>query len=175
MVLIADYGHGLMDKSIVTKLLESCKYISVNTQANAGNRGYNTISRYKGINFFTANGGELQLEMRSRNLDFSVVVPELMKNLGCRKAVLTIGGEGVIAFEGERCYRAPALAQRIVDKVGAGDSVFAISSLLAYVDTPPMIIGLLSNIVAAHEVSQLGHKQSLTIGDIRKQIRSLLG
>ena len=175
MVLIADYGHGLMDKSILTKLLESCKYISVNTQANAGNRGYNTISRYKGINFFTANGGELQLEMRSRNLDFSVVVPKLMESLGCRKAVLTIGGEGVIAFEGERCYRAPALAQRIVDKVGAGDSVFAISSLLAYVDTPPMIIGLLSNIVAAHEVSQLGHNQSLKIGDIRKQIRSLLG
>jgi len=117
----------------------------------------------------------LELEFRSRHLDFTEVVPKLMRHLGAKKSVLTLGGGGIYVFDDELHAKVPALATKIVDKVGAGDSVFAISSLLAFTKCPPTIIGLVSNIVAAHEIANLGHQAPLTLGDIKRQIRSLLG
>ena len=174
LVLVADYGHGLMASQVINKVIELSRYLAVNVQTNAGNRGFNNISKYPRLDFFTANSRELQLEFRSNNLDYSQVLPSLMKKLHASKAVLTLGAEGVTVFENKGIESVPALATRVVDKVGAGDSVFAISSLLAYVDCPSAIIGLVSNIVAAQEIANLGHQRPLTLGDIKKQVRSLL-
>jgi sugar/nucleoside kinase (ribokinase family) len=71
--------------------------------------------------------------------------------------------------------KVPAFASTIVDKVGAGDAVLAISSMLASVGAPVEVIGFLANMVAAHEVSQLGHQTSLSISDIKKHAKAILG
>lgn len=175
LVLIADYGHGLMTSSVVDIATKSGLHLAVNVQTNAGNRGFNTLSKYPKIDFFTVNSRELQLELRSKNVNFSSVVPKLMGDLGASKAVLTLGAEGILIFDGDFQIKVPAFATKIVDKVGAGDSVFAISSLLSFTNCPPAITGLVANIVAAHEIAKVGHQTPLTLGDIKKQIRSLLG
>jgi bifunctional ADP-heptose synthase (sugar kinase/adenylyltransferase) len=174
LVLVADYGHGLMSNRLIEKVTELSRYLAVNVQTNAGNRGFNNISKYPKLDFFTANSRELQLEFRSKNIDFSQVLPELMNRLHASKAVLTLGAEGVEVFEKQGIEIVPAFATKVVDKVGAGDSVFAISSLLAYTNCPSAIIGLVSNIVAAQEIANLGHQAPLSLGDIKKQVRSFL-
>lgn len=175
LVLIADYGHGLMSSSVLDIAAKSRLHLAVNVQTNAGNRGFNTLSKYPKVDFFTANSRELQFELRSKNVNFSSVVPKLMGDLGASKAVLTLGAEGILIFDGGSQIKVPAFATKIVDKVGAGDSVFAISSLLSFTNCPPEIIGLVANIVAANEIAKVGHQTPLTLGDIKKQIRSLLG
>lgn len=175
LVLVADYGHGLMSPSVIDIVVNESQHLAVNVQTNAGNRGFNTLSKYPKLNFFTANSRELELEFRSKHLDFTEVVPKLMRDLDAQNSVLTLGGQGIYVFQDELHAKVPALATKIVDKVGAGDSVFAISSLLAFTKCPPTITGLVSNIVAAHEIANLGHQTPLTLGDIKKQIRSLLG
>lgn len=175
LVLVADYGHGLMSPSVIKIVVNESRHLAVNVQTNAGNRGFNTLSKYPRLNFFTANSRELELEFRSKHLDFTEVVPKLMRDLDAQNSVLTLGGDGIHVFSEEFHVKVPALATKIVDKVGAGDSVFAISSLLAFTECPPTIIGLVSNIVAAHEIAYLGHHAPLTLGDIKKHIRSLLG
>jgi rfaE bifunctional protein nucleotidyltransferase chain/domain len=174
VLLAADYGHGLFTNQLIEHLTEVSPYFCVNTQSNAGNRGYNTITKYSKVDFFSVNSGELRLEMRSQKLNYDLVVPELMSKLSAHQAVLTKGAEGLTVYEHLASSNAPAIATKIVDKVGAGDSVFAISSLLSYVKAPLDIIGLVSSVVASHEVSQFGHRTSMSIGDIKKQVRSLM-
>lgn len=176
LILAADYGHGFFDLKTISYLHTSGLIISVNTQANAGNRGYNTISRYPRADFITMNGAELQLELRNRNPNYSEILPILMASMKSRLAVVTLGGDGLLVFDDKGGFeKVPALAGKLVDKVGAGDAVFAIASLLAKVGAPPKVIGFLSNLVAAHEVSQLGHKSSLSQSDLRKHAKSILG
>jgi bifunctional ADP-heptose synthase (sugar kinase/adenylyltransferase) len=175
VVLVADYGHGLITPDYINFLDRRKNFLAINTQANAGNRGYNTISKYSRADFFTLNSGELQLELRSKNPDYFQVVPGIMRKLGAENAVITLGADGLIAFDRGQKTKVPALAIKIIDKVGAGDSVFAIGSLLAKVGAPAAVVGIVCNIVAAHEISQLGHRASLEIGDIKKQLKSLLG
>jgi bifunctional ADP-heptose synthase (sugar kinase/adenylyltransferase) len=174
VILVADYGHGLLTREFVESIASSTSYLCVNTQANAGNRGYNTITKYPRADFFSANSGELKLEFRSEHIDFNKVMTNLISKMQASKAILTRGAEGLFVYDTNSMVSSPAIATKIVDKVGAGDSVFAIASLLSFIDAPLDIIGLIASLVASHEVSQLGHSNSLTLGDLKKQIRTIM-
>lgn len=176
LIVAADYGHGFFTKEVIKSIEDSEIFLAVNTQANAGNRGYNTISKYAKADLISLNGAELQLELRNHKPDYLEIVPKLIKNMSAKFAVVTLGAEGLIVFDNQGNFeKAPALAQKLVDKVGAGDSVFAIASLLAKVNAPLPVIGFLANLVAAHEVSQLGHQRSLSNSDLLKHTKSVLG
>ena len=176
VVILADYGHGLFSKELILKLENQADFLAVNTQANAGNRGYNTISKYSSADLLSLNGSELQLELRDKNPDYLSLVPKLMNEKKSTRAILTLGGDGMMVFDSSGEYlRIPALATRIVDKVGAGDSVLAISSLLTALKAPMDVLGFIASLVAAHEISQLGHQSGLTINDLKKHAKSILG
>jgi rfaE bifunctional protein nucleotidyltransferase chain/domain len=173
--IVADYGHGLISREVASKISTLEKFLAVNTQANAGNRGYNTITKYPHADFLSLNGSELQLELRDRNPAYEVIVPQYMERLKSSYAVVTLGAKGMMIFSKKDHTLVPALGSRVVDKVGAGDSVLAIGSILARHGAPIEIIGLVASIVAAHEISQLGHQSSLKILDIKKAVKGLLG
>ena len=173
--IVADYGHGLISKSMARKIASVDNFLAVNTQANAGNRGYNTITKFPRADFLSLNGGELQLELRERDLIYENIVPQYMKKMNATYAVLTLGAKGMMVFSKNNHVLIPALGNRIVDKVGAGDSVLAIGSILARQSAPIEIIGIISSIVAAHEIGQLGHRNSLRISDIKKAVKGLMG
>jgi len=176
LLILADYGHGFFSNSVISLIEKLPIFTCINTQSNAGNRGYNTISKYSKANLITFNGAELQLELRDRNPDYLKIVPEIMQKKMASHAIVTLGADGLIVFEKNGNFeKIPAFATKLIDKVGAGDSVFAIASLLAKVDAPLKVIGFLSNLVAAYEVSQLGHGKSLTLQDLVKQTKALLG
>lgn len=174
-IIIADYGHGFFSEDFIKNLASNKKFISLNVQTNAGNRGFNHISRYPRADFISLNGGELELQFRSRNLDYYKVVPEIMRNMRAEKAILTLGENGLLVFDADgSVHSTPALTSQVVDKIGAGDAVFASAAMLASVDSPIEIIGLVAGVCAAHEVQKLGHYTSLTITDLERHIRSIL-
>ena len=175
LVIAADYGHGYFSKQIISLIEAKSSFLAINTQANAGNRGFNTIAKYSKVDLISINGSELQLELRDRNPDYIHIVPKIIKEKSASYAVVTLGGEGLLVFDNNGNYeKVPALASKVVDKVGAGDSVFIIASLLAKVSAPLKVIGFLANLVAAHEVSQLGHQKSLERSDLLKHAKSIL-
>lgn len=175
LVIAADYGHGYFSKSIISLIESRSQFLAINTQANAGNRGFNTITKYSRVDLISINGSELQLELRDRNPDYIHIVPKIIQEKNASFAVVTLGGEGLLVFDDKGNYeKVPAFATKVVDKVGAGDSVFIIASLLAKVNAPLKVIGFLANLVAAHEVSQLGHQKSLERSDLLKQAKSIL-
>lgn len=176
LLLLADYGHGFFGQDLINRLCSSDAFLCVNTQSNAGNRGFNTFSKYSRIDLLSLNGGELELELRRKDLDYQAVVPKIMREKNCKYAVVTLGGAGLLTFDSSgESTRTPALASRVIDKVGAGDSVLAISSMLAFLGAPKEIIGLLSSVVAAFEVSQLGHQESMSVVNMKKYVKGILG
>jgi len=176
IVIAADYGHGLFTPQIINNITKQQVFLAVNTQSNAGNRGYNTISKYNNADFVCLNSGEIQLEMRNRNPDYFEIIPRILKRIDAKYAAVTLGGEGLIVFDNlGNSAKVPAFATKVIDKVGAGDAVLAISSMLASVSAPVKVIGFLANLIAAHEVSQLGHQTSLSFSDIKKHAKAILG
>ena len=66
----------------------------------------------------------------------------------------------------------PALETRIVDKVGAGDAVFFITSLFSKVGASLELTGLIGNMTGAISVENFGNNWSLRPEDLVKFAKS---
>ncbi len=175
LVIAADFGHGAISANLVKEMIEHAPYLAVNTQANAGNRGYHVATRYPRGNFFSLAGHELRLAMRDEPDHERTMTCELASRLNCQKMVTTLGRRGCLVYgENEDLLAFPALARNAVDRVGAGDAFFAIASLAAYLGVPNEILGFLGNIVGAEAVAIIGNKKSIDKMQLKKHITAIL-
>jgi rfaE bifunctional protein kinase chain/domain/rfaE bifunctional protein nucleotidyltransferase chain/domain len=175
LVLVADYGHGLLTDGVIAALIDSGKPLAVNTQSNAGNRGFNTISRYPRVDFVCLNGGEMALELRRRHMAMDQLLPQLRERTGARRAIVTEGAKGLACCDeaGHVTY-VPAFAQVVRDRVGAGDALFAATALLSSLDAPPDITGFFGNLAGAASVAELGNRRHVSAVNLTRHASVLL-
>lgn len=178
LVVVADYGHGLINRDGVQILTERAKVLAVNTQSNAGNRGFNTISKYPRLDLLCLNGGEVALELRERHLELEVLVPDLLNRTGARFAAVTSGSKGVIVAQkidnSHEVISVPAFASRVQDRVGAGDALFAAISLCVTAGGKPILSGLLGNLAGAASIADLGNRVILDKVSLIRHAQALL-
>ena len=175
VVLVADYGHGLMSERVIGALSLASAVVAVNTQSNAGNRGLNSISRYPRVDILSLNGGELALELRRRDLDVIDILPELGETSGASSIAITEGARGMALWQrGHPVSKMPAFTESVRDRVGAGDALFCAVALLLAVGAPPSVVGLCGNLAGAAMVSDLGNRNSVSSIDLQRHAEALL-
>lgn len=175
IVIVADYGHGMMAPEVVDLLCDKARFLAVNTQVNAGNGGFNTISKYRRADFVCISEAEIRLDARTRRKDIQQVIKEAADRLSCEKMVVTRGQQGCLCYGKQDGFsESPAIATKIVDRVGAGDTVFALTTLLAAQGAPMEIAGFVANVAGAQAVATIGNRESLAMVPIIRQIESLL-
>lgn len=173
--VVMDYGHHLINDESVRLLLNSNLKLSVNTQSNAGNRGFNSIARYKGAQKAFLNGSEVQLEARNKHSELSVVVQDLAQRLNFSEIYVTNGSRGIIAYSREKGQLlVPAFAPTIVDRVGAGDATLAVISALRAVEVPIELASFYGNIAGALLVSTMGNEVTITKQLLKREAASIL-
>ncbi len=175
LVIVADYGHGMLTKDSINMLCNKSIFLAVNTQVNAGNRGFNTISKYPRANFICINEGEVRLEMRDRQGDIKDIIGDLSQRLACDQILVTQGKYGTLSYtKNEGFTLTPAFATRVVDRIGAGDAVLSLTSLCAAKNIPPEILGFVANVVGAEATAIIGNRSSIEPTPLFRHIGSLL-
>ena len=175
VVIVADYGHGMISAPVVNTLISSPAFLAVNTQANAGNRGFNTISKYPRADYVCMAHHEIQLEARAMHANWRELVAVLAKRVKCEKFTITRGRSGTVHCTlPDDTYEAPALATKVTDRVGAGDAVLALTGLLVAIDAPWDIVAFLANLAGAQMVADLGNRSTLNRIGLTKAIHALL-
>lgn len=173
--VVMDYGHDLFTTNIVEKLLSANLNLSINAQSNAGNRGFNSISKYRGAKNVFLNGSEVQLETRNKDADLADVVPIFASRLDFSEAYVTNGSRGIICWsrlDGQ--FLAPAFAPTIVDRTGAGDATLAVISALRAAGVSREIAAFYGNIAGALLVSTIGNSVSLTTELLQNEATEIL-
>jgi rfaE bifunctional protein kinase chain/domain len=167
VILVADYGHGLMTDRVLHSLVSASGIVAVNTQSNAGNRGFNSVSRYPRVDLVSLNGGEISLELRRKHASVSDLLPDLGMNTSAKWIVVTEGAKGMALWTPlGGVVEMPAFTERVRDRVGAGDALFATVSALLAVDAPPAVVGLFGNLAGAAMVSDLGNRHTISAVDL---------
>lgn len=175
LTIVADYGHGLLDKNAIDTITEKAKFLAVNTQSNAGNNGFNFISKYEKANFISIASRELQLNYRQKHLSTPEQLNRLMQEHAYENVMITNGKQGVyVSKKNEPIYEVPAFVHNVVDRVGAGDAVLAIASIYAYQGAPAELIGFISNVVGAEAVGIMGNERYIEKVSLMKHISHLL-
>lgn len=175
VVIAADFGHGMLTPPIVEQLCGQARFLAVNTQTNAANVGFHAISKYPRADYICMQENEIRLDSRSRKGDLEPLVIALAKRLSCPTVMVTRGRTGTFFYrDGEGVFECPAFAMSVVDRVGAGDSVLAVTSLCAAAGVPADAIGFIANVVGAQAVTILGNSRSIDRIQVLKSIESLL-
>jgi rfaE bifunctional protein nucleotidyltransferase chain/domain len=175
LLVVADFGHGLISHVIANHISLWPGYLALNCQCNAGNRGLNSFKKYSRSNFICLAEKELNMEQRETVGDESGQLKTLANALNAGQAMLTRGKSGTLFHDAKSgIHLAPALASQVVDRVGAGDSVLAISSLLLKHQAPTDIISLVANAAGAIQVSELGNRKCLTLVTLSRFLTTLL-
>lgn len=174
LVIVADYGHGAISANMIDILVNEAPFLAVNTQANAGNRGFHTISRYPRADYVCLAEPELRLEMKSETGDLHPMLVTVLKRMQCKKLVVTRGKKGCFIKDADGSfYEAPAFAYKVIDRIGAGDAFFSITSLAAFLNISNELLGFIGNAVGSIAVEIIGNERSVSSALLQKNIRSL--
>ncbi len=99
IVIVSDYGHGLISKKTAKIIIQNSKFVAVNAQLNAANIGHHTISMYKNANLVIINENEMRHELRNKVDNIDLLIKELSKRLNSKHTVVTSGSEGAKILE----------------------------------------------------------------------------
>jgi len=174
-VMVTDYGHGMIEPRLIELLSEKAAFLAVNTQKNAGNHGFNTITKYPRADFVCISENELRLDARQRGGPLADLVRDAAERLGCRQMIVTCGQDGCLCYErGRGTTAVPALTTTVRDRVGAGDAMFVIAAACAVQQTPMDIVGLIGNAVGAQAVGIVGNTESIGRSSLLRHLDHLL-
>lgn len=174
MVLVADFGHGLITPKIQEIITKKSKFTAVNAQTNSVNFGFNVITKYKDIDYISIDERELRLPYRAKFGEIEPLISKVAKDTQCNRVNITLGGAGSIYYQDGKTYYVPIFSNRVVDSLGAGDAVLSITSMLAKMNTPPKVIPFVGNIAGALAVKTIGNKEPISPTDLFTFVRYIM-
>lgn len=173
IVIVGDYGHGFLTDGLINFIEKKSKYLCANVQTNSANMGFNYFVRYSKPNYIVLNETELRLGTHSRFEPIKKIIEKINKKDQYKRCLVTLGKKGSLYSKNDRIYEAAALTHNTVDTVGAGDAVFAITSLLDYANVDAELMPLYANCIGAIAVNYMGNEKSITKEDLFKMLEKL--
>ncbi len=176
LVVVPDYGNGLISKGMVDSLCRHARFLAINTQINSGNWGHHVVTRYPRADFISLNVPELRLAAHNRHEAIEIIMAHIGGRLGVQQFAVTRGMNGATMLDGlkHRFHKAPALSTTVVDRIGAGDAFFAFSALAAGNGQPPEMTLFLGNVAAALDVRIVCNREPVSRVALCKYITTLL-
>jgi len=175
LVVAADFGHGIFTPTAINVLQDKARFLAVNTQQNAANIGYHTISRYSRADFVCTNQGELRSDSRTRLGDIRPLILSLVDRLQNESTLVTRGKLGALFYRvNEGWSSGPAFARSVTDRVGTGDAVLSWAAPMAASGAPGAMIVFIANVVGAQAAQIVGNRSAVDRVATYKFIEALL-
>jgi len=162
LVLAADFGNGFTNLPIIQAISEVPTFLAVNTQTNSGNRGYNTITNYHRADYISLNEPELRLAAQDKTSSLEGIAEDITTIMNCKGISITRGVNGVLCLpqQGEP-IAIPAFATQSIDRIGAGDAYFSLSSLCLSKKFPLRLAGFIGTLAAAMSIQMIGNQEPI--------------
>jgi len=176
MVLLIDFGHGLLSDSLREMIQKEAPYLALNCQTNSNNFGFNIINkRYHRADAFSLDHQEMLLAEGKRDLDYEQSLKNLAHYFGSHYGWLTRGGVKTIGVQGgTKVAECPPLERNVIDTVGAGDAFCSVAFLSAYKKHPIDLSTFIGQLAGAQAVRIVGNTQAVSKINLLKSGVALL-
>ena len=175
LVIVADYGHGFLNRDLIRMLASESRFLAVNVQTNSANLGYNLITKYPRADYVCIDEPEVRLAAHDNRSKLEEIIGRLAKDLSTRRVAITRGHNGCISYaDPEGFFQVPVLSREIVDRIGAGDAYLSVTAPCAALGYPPEVVGFIGNAVGALAVRIVGNRTSVEPVPLFKFINALL-
>ena len=190
--ILADFGHGLITAPTLRGLCGSLReQVGVLAGDVSGKRS--ALLRMQGMDLICPTEVELRDAMNDYDASLNTVVWEFVARTGTRNTLVTIGADGLIAFDREDAGRGggavggadgwggrmtaehvPAVNAHAVDALGCGDALLSAATLTLASGGSRIEAALIGSIAAGVQAGRLGN-QVVTARDLREGVRRVCG
>tara|TARA_B100000029_G_scaffold516497_1_gene630270 strand:- start:2368 stop:3882 length:1515 start_codon:yes stop_codon:yes gene_type:complete len=174
LIVVNDFGHGVLTKNIISLLQNYSKKLAVNVQTNSANFGYNFFDKYKKCYYLSLDEPEARFAIRDRKSESKTLIKKILRRTKSQIISITYGANGTKVFSQKKIIDLPALSKNVVDSLGAGDAFFAITSLYTLQDKDPENIGFIGNLVGALKIQYLAHEKYIDRQSFLGYLKSFL-
>jgi len=175
IIIIADYSNNFFNKSLLKKIRKSKKFISAMVQKNSNNPSFFSLNNIESFDLVCINEGELRSELRDKKSDIDMLAKNFLIKNKLKFIVITKGISGSILFDHKLDkYSCPSFNLKPVDKIGAGDSMLAILSILLKNRINPSTSLLIASLLSSIVVNNMGNSYSASRIEIERNLEYLL-
>jgi rfaE bifunctional protein nucleotidyltransferase chain/domain len=176
LVVLADFGHGLMQPAVRDLLQDEAPFLALNCQTNSNNHGFNIISRqYRRADVFSLDEQELLLSSGHRHINHGEELEKLRLHLHASAGWLTRGAVKTLGINaGGDTAACPPLGDDVTDTIGAGDAFFSVMALAAARKLPVDLTTFLGQLAGAQAVKIVGNRDPISKAVLLKSGMSLL-
>lgn len=165
-VIISDYGKGVINYGLLTALIQSCNergiFVSVDPKETQ-------FFNYRKVGTITPNHHEAGFVAGQKIIDDKSLLGvgwRLLEQLQARSILITLGEKGMALFEndpkapdGRTLTKIPAMARKVFDVTGAGDTVIATMTLAVAAGANLKEAAFIANVAAGEVVGEIGTAQ----------------
>lgn len=176
LVLVNDFALGFLGRKTIETICKKAGCLSVNTQTNSSNRGFNLITKYSRADYGCIDHQEIRLAAGDRQSSIPSLIKLMANQLHSSTFTATLGHQGSIGYDAKqkKFYETPVFSKKIVDRVGAGDAYFSVTAPLASIGAPMDIVGFIGNIMGSIAVTIVGNQRSIDYNELAKAIGTIL-
>lgn len=166
-VVFADFGYGLITGGLLERIMPPLRATVPVITADVSGKQSNLL-QFRSIDLLCPTERELRETMHDFSSGLGAVVANLLNATDARKAIITLGKQGLVTFEWPAgtaeasshrlCSEyVPALSSRTADPLGCGDALLATASLALASGGSLQAAAFLGSLAAAVEVEQIGN------------------
>ena len=175
LVLVADFGHGMLTNDLRELVQADAPFLSLNCQTNSNNFGFNIINRqYHKADSFSLDQTEMSLACGKKEFNGLKELQKLRNQLSASYAWFTRGGAETIGIHKENHSTCESLENSVIDTVGAGDAFCSTAALAAASNLPLELGTLMGQISGALAVRIVGNSKCVSKSNFLKSAESLL-
>jgi rfaE bifunctional protein kinase chain/domain/rfaE bifunctional protein nucleotidyltransferase chain/domain len=169
-VVFADFGYGLLTGPLLDRVLPAVRAAVPIVTADVSGRQASLL-RFTGVDLLCPTERELREATGDFASGLNAVASQLLQATGAAAALVTLGKQGLCAFDqhrptgpGESWERRlrtaylPSLAPRAIDPLGCGDALLAVATLALAAGGTVQAAAYLGSLAAAFEVQQVGNR-----------------
>lgn len=177
LIIVCDFGHGMIGPETAAHLEKLPGFLAVNVQSNAGNIGFNLVSKYSRADFVCIDALEGRLVAGDKHAPLSELTRQVQNGvINCPNVILTDGKRGCYTSDesGDGVTHVPSFGSQTVDTVGAGDAFFVVAATFSAAGAENEVAGIMGNIAGAIKIGIVGHRRYLEKLEIQKYLITLL-
>ncbi|MCH7947002.1 MAG: D-glycero-beta-D-manno-heptose-7-phosphate kinase [candidate division Zixibacteria bacterium] len=169
-VIISDYGKGVINQSLLEKLMSVCLEKNIFVAVDPKETHFNNYQR---VSLITPNHHEAGFAYGRRihsEKDLIEVGNGLLKRLKAKSILITRGPDGMSLFtEDSEPTHIPTFAKKVYDVTGAGDTVIAVFVAATCAGADLVEAAIVANAGAGLTVGEIG-TATVTTDDLRQEL-----
>ena len=178
-IIVSDFVYGVITPKIISSIKKVSKkynlFVFGDLQCSSQ---VGDITKFEGFSCICPNEKEARIALKDKDSGLETICQNLIKETSSKALMLTLGAEGLIAFDCNKKNKIirqafPALSVNPIDVSGAGDSLLAIISTSISSGATIMNAAILGTCMSSIAVQNMGNK-SINANQVQEKLLDIL-